>query len=475
MRNGRGKVILGACAAALLLALVLPTLAFAQFAPESSDTTAAEATPAPADTVWTPPNRNFWLATGETALLNVLIWSYNRYIRPGGGEGFKIGTESWWENIRNGFEWDDNNFDTNQFAHPYHGSTYFNAGRSNGYNYWESWAFAWAGSWMWEYLMETHHASINDWIATSVGGATLGESLHRFSNAILDNTATGSSRTWRELGGILVNPVNGFTRLVTGDMFRVHPNPPDRFPNTFYSYLNAGLRTIGEERIWESDTTRAYIRFGFVYGDPFRGATKKPFDHFNLHAQINFSDRSAIGELHAEGLLTGGTIQESKTSKSLLGAFQHFTYFNNSAYEFGAQSFSAGFLNKFERESFNFHANLNAGAILMGAVKSHYPSFTGRTYDYGPGVAFRFRGSFERAGWDYLKIAHATSFIHTINGNKSDHIVSFTNVALSVPIHRVVGAGVEYLLYLSDSEYEDFPDVSQRSPEVRLFFAYQMN
>ena len=75
----------------------------------------------------------------EVVGVNTLIWFYDRYIREGGtNPGFRIGFNSWAENLSNGFEWDDNNFNTNQFAHPYHGSLYFNAARSNGYTFWES-------------------------------------------------------------------------------------------------------------------------------------------------------------------------------------------------------------------------------------------------------------------------------------------------------------------------------------------------
>jgi hypothetical protein len=472
MGNWRSRAVLGASAMALVLGLVLPAAAMAQFA--EPDTVFTKAVPF--DTTWTQPKKRFWVAAGEVVLLNTVIWSYNRFIRPGGGEGFKVGTHAWWENIKNGFEWDDNNFDTNQYAHPYHGNLYFNAARANGYNYWESWGFAWAGSWMWEYLCETHHPSINDWIATSVGGATLGESLRRFTVSLIDNTATGSERTWRELGGVLLNPMNGFTRLVTGDMFRQHANPPDRHPNAIYSHLNVGLRTIGEDRVWESDTTRAYVNLGFQYGDPYLKPVKKPFDHFAFDLQINFSDRSVIGQLEAEGILTSGTLRKGRNVHSLLAAFQHYEYINNNAYEFGGQGFSAALLNRFEGdEAFNFHADLHAIGILMGAVKSHYPSFTGRSYDYGPGLGFKFRGAFELRGWEYLSIGHSTSYIHTINGNKAEHVVSFTDVGLNLPIHKVVGAGIEYFLYLSESSYQDFPDVSQRNPEVRLFLSYQMN
>jgi hypothetical protein len=68
------------------------------------------------------------------------------------------------------------------FAHPFHGSLYFSAARTNGFNYWASVPFAIAGSFLWECCGETHPPSINDWIATSIGGAAIGETTYRLSS-----------------------------------------------------------------------------------------------------------------------------------------------------------------------------------------------------------------------------------------------------------------------------------------------------
>ena len=70
----------------------------------------------PADTTgYVPPPRRPWVALGEGVLLNTMLWSFNRYLRDGGeNPGFRIGFNSWEENFKNGFEWDDNNFKTNQ-------------------------------------------------------------------------------------------------------------------------------------------------------------------------------------------------------------------------------------------------------------------------------------------------------------------------------------------------------------------------
>ena len=85
----------------------------------------------------------------------------------------------WGRNLNEGFEWDNNDFKTNMFMHPFHGSVYFNAARSNGYDFWEATAFTWAGSFIWEMFGENNRGAINDWVATSMGGMVLGEAFHR--------------------------------------------------------------------------------------------------------------------------------------------------------------------------------------------------------------------------------------------------------------------------------------------------------
>jgi len=467
-RRQRGWKGRSPLAAGIVLVLLVATGAPA--AGQSPDTTAA-----PADTLWKPPDKNFLLGAGEVFGVNLLVWSFNRFIREGGtNPGFRIGFNSWSENIHNGFEWDDNNFKTNQFAHPYHGSLYYNAGRSNGYNYWESIPFAFAGSFMWEYFGEIHHPSLNDWYATSIGGINLGESLYRLSSLVLDNTATGSGRTWRELGGLAINPVRGFTRIVTGEAFRRGPNPPDRVPDHFSTTFDVGLRTVGEDKLWESDTTNVYLQFEFDYGNPFDSPIRKPFDYFDFGLQLNFSDVSTLGRVQTKGALWATDISRSETSDNLIGAFAYFDYLQNRAYEYGDQSIGAAFLSRFETGAVQLRTELHLTAILMGATSADYESITGRDYDYGPGAGFRFRATLGRHGRDFFSVGHQESWIHVLNGNDGNQFLSFSEVRLQVPVARNISAGGEYILYTADRQYRDYPDVYQRSPQFRLFFSWYM-
>ena len=423
-----------------------------------------------------PVEKHFWRASGEIFATNLLVWAYDRYIRESGtNPGFRIGFNSWAENLTNGFEWDDNSFSTNQFAHPYHGSLYFNAARANGYDYWESMPFTFAGSFMWEYFGEVHHPSMNDWIATSVGGIALGEVLYKFSDLILDNTATGGSRRWKELAGFAVNPVRGFNRLVTGEASRVGPNPPGKHPDYLSSMVRFGVRSISEERLGVADTAGVFADLAFTYGNPFSGRTKAPFDHFTFGLELDSKEKSTLARANAMGLLYGGSLRETAETHHYLGAFQYYDYFNNRAFEFGGQSVGAGLLSKFDTgEKMRFLTALHVTALLVGGTSSDYVSFSGREYDYGPGVGFRLHAGFERGGWNLLGVGTQQFWIYPLNGNVGHHVVSMTGVRAQFPVRRELAVGLDYTLYLADRYYSDYPDVHERYPIVRGFLSAKL-
>ena len=80
--------------------------------------------------------KNFWRAGAETVGFNIGLWAFDRYVQK--GHFAYISWNSIKENFKHGFEWDNDHLSTNMFAHPYNGSIFYNAGRQNGYNFWQS-------------------------------------------------------------------------------------------------------------------------------------------------------------------------------------------------------------------------------------------------------------------------------------------------------------------------------------------------
>lgn len=74
---------------------------------------------------------------------------------------------------------------------------------------------------MWEMFMEKELPSYNDLANTSISGITLGEISNRIANLIIDESTIGAERVLREISSTIINPMNGFNRLIRGDMWKV--------------------------------------------------------------------------------------------------------------------------------------------------------------------------------------------------------------------------------------------------------------
>jgi hypothetical protein len=447
------------------------------FASASEGGTGAEADSLKPPEFYYSKGSRFWRTTLEMVGFNLIMTLYGKYIMNPDDHGFDVSFESIGENLKNGFEWDDNSFSANNFRHPYQGSLYYGGARANGYSFYQSSLFAFGGSWLFEYTGEAHHPSVNDWINTAVGGITLGEGLYRLSDMVLDNTATGSGRTWREVGGMALSPMRGLNRLITGEAFAVHANPPNRRPEYFAGEMRFGMRTLGEDNLWTSAASKPYVSADLIYGDPFQVTGGKPFDHFTFGLQVNFNNRPhGLGRLESQGMIHARDFSRSETVHHIAGAFLHFDYLDNEAYEYGGQSLSASFLSEFRTsERFVAVTDLHLQGIILGATKSDYFSLSGREYDYGPGAGYKLGAGFWLDGREFLALRQEGYWIHSINGNKADHYVTILRAKLEFPIKGFFGGGIEYIHYTADRNYDHFPDVSAKNPELRLHFLFKLD
>ena len=76
------------------------------------------------DSLFSLPKRP-WRAIGKTIDVNLAVWGFDHFIM---NEDFAdISWQTIKSNFQTGFGWDNDKFVTNLFAHPYHGSLYFNA------------------------------------------------------------------------------------------------------------------------------------------------------------------------------------------------------------------------------------------------------------------------------------------------------------------------------------------------------------
>jgi len=189
---------------------------------------------------------NVLAAVFEGFLINASVNRFNAWVR--GDSTAKVTSASWRTNLRRGWAWDTDNFVVNMLGHPYHGSTYFAAARTNGLSYWAGAPLTFLHSTIWEYFGETTQPSINDLVNTGLGGIALGEMFHRVAATIRNNESGGGARLLRELVAIPFDPVGSVNRLVSGEWGRRGPNPAEHNPVASVLRIGAGAGIVRAPR-----------------------------------------------------------------------------------------------------------------------------------------------------------------------------------------------------------------------------------
>ncbi len=433
-------------------------------------------------------------ASAEVLAINFGASMFNEYVRQANFN--QISPRSFWQNLEDGFNYDDNKFKTNQYVHPFNGSTYFNSGRANGLDYWSSCVTALSGAFIWEAAGETHSMSYNDMISTGIGGMAFGETMYRLSSEILDNTATGGGRTWREIGAFLVDPIRGFNRFLSGQASRVQGNPAspyDRRPPRYYSSVDVGARMTGSgESIKDSTETRPFVDLYINHGSPWENARRKPFDHFDVGVQFNGDDKNALTRLQIRGDLFSKAFEGDGTPKHAVAFSQYFDYVNNYAFEFGAQSFGGTLYSRFRPSpKYGIQTRVDALLSILAAVNTEYSYVVvtpgqerNREYDYGPGAGFIVEAALSKMQHRVLAVGYRAQWINVSNGSiyvpagnpgtSANHYLQSAFANINFPIRDAMAVGLDFSVYSRQSHFsnEEFVDTNQRVPQARLYLSF---
>jgi hypothetical protein len=418
-------------------------------------------------------DKRFWRAFGELMVVQAIP---NIFSRAGGKEWSQFTLQSWADNLKYPWQWDNNAFLNNQFSHPYHGNLYFNAARTNGYSFWQSVPWAFGGSLMWELFAEVWAPAPNDLLNTSLGGIALGEMLYRMSSLTLDNEATGSERVFREIGATLLNPVRGFNRAIDGTMFKRHQTPEAWRPSTIWANIELGYRRFSTNwDITDPDAlSTGYIGAALSYGSGVQDVTKSPFSHFRLNALLAFNpgeNARKLSELNVRGSLGGKALSRREGLASQLVGFMTYEFSSSPVIEFGAQGFQAGWTQASKGKKGPIWY-LDGTAIFnpIAAIRSDYFLVAeGRDYDYGIGLGARGEA---RAIWVGRAMVGAIAnyrFIPVISGFPAQHQVLRFNLDARYFFRQRWGVGVTYEGLRRRSNYTDRSDFLRRSSELRAF------
>jgi len=397
----------------------------------------------------------------------------------------RITPKTWWANMQQGMVWDLNDFAVNQIGHPYQGSNYFDAGRANGLNFYESAAVAAFGSATWEFFGETNHASLNDFINTTLGGITLGEMMHRAGWLIRNTHATGKRRLWSEIGATAVDPITGMNRFASGDASRVSDKPQEFVPASLASVASVGGLWRGSQSSAFSAPGDPFLEVDAYYGDTNSGRSNIPYDAFWL--RVRFGGGSAFSEARVRGRLFGQPIGNSGFQFSVI---QTYNYQHNDAYSTGSQAIDAGIgktCQVTDRTTFWFLGW--AGLTVLGAVDSlplgvtekpdeedtgHGPDTGPRFYDYGPGSDFGGLARLAHDGRDLAMFFYVGRHLYSLDGVRANHFLQHARVDLILPLRGPLGIGTSVEYFHRRSVYQDAAGSirTYHYPQVRGYFTW---
>ena len=446
-----------------------------------------------------------WKAAVEAFAINVGVQCFDQFVMN--EEFAKISFHSIKHNIQNGFVWDNDQFSTNLFAHPYHGGLYFNAARTHGMNFWESVPYSFCGSLMWETTCEIEPPAINDLMATTIGGVCLGEVTYRISDLVYDDRLRGFPRFWREFLGTLICPIKGLNRILSGDAWRVRGryykyHDYDSSPVSFSA--SAGYRYLADNNTLFRGEGNPYVRFNLVYGDPLDGTTTKPYDYFTLDATFGLSSNQPfITGLHLLGRLWSVPVEVSKGTEMEFGIFQHFNYYDSQPVKDGtslvpyriseAASVGPGIIYRFPQVGnlTKLEQRIFVDGILLGGSLTDYYNVIDRDYNMGSGYSVKAISLMEfgkvasfQIGADYYRIftwkgyegkdlATTDPLYLNAQGDKGNASLLVVNARFGLALSNRLKLDFNVSNYWRDTYYSYHDDVRSKTFDLSLGLQYQ--
>ncbi|MBE7171309.1 MAG: DUF3943 domain-containing protein [Williamsia sp.] len=415
-------------------------------------------------------------ATASFTLLamEVLPWSYNHFVRK--ADFTRVNFRTITANLLpQNWEWDDNRFTNNQFAHPYHGQLYYNAYRTNGSSFWGSVPAALAGSFLWEVAGETHHAAPNDLINTTWGGITLGEITYRLSQALVHKPGRGVERQAREVLALLVNPLNGFHRISARQWGR-RSTDSSAGPELAVQ-LDLGSRRYSEtiNKTIRDGKNEVFVRLHLTYGSEGRNS-KEPFGYFTASLEGGSSDTARLNLLRVEGRVTSWIIREEERHTENFSLTLDYDYLKNAAFSYGAQHMQGRWFNQWLQPNGRSIVLIGqAGPVLLAAVPDPYLYIgEGRNYDYGSGAAagvvFRWQLSRKLA----YQVDQRFHWFQTLNGSRSHYTLWLTTSEIQYQPVRRLFLKWEWGNFLLDGRYSEQASIRRQYPYNRFSIGWSV-
>lgn len=383
---------------------------------------------------------------------------------------FDVTVRSIKQNLRGRWVIDDDPFQVNQFGHPYQGSMYHMFARSAGMNYWQSTAYTFAGSALWEIAGETTKPSINDQIASGIAGSFLGEPLFRMAHLLLEK-GHGHVGTRRALLAGALSPAVGFNRLMFGNRF------DDIFPShdpAFDVRMQFGASGTSNSRpgptlsVMKNDTV---LDLSMEYGLPGKpGYTySRPFDYFSL--QAIGSRASGLESFMTRGLIAGKSYDAGPGGRGVWGLYGVYDYHSPEIFRVSTTAASLG-----TSVQFGLPSALTFQGTVLGGIgyAAAHPLHETVDRDYHYGLAPQATASIRlvagnRVSFDLGARQYYVSDVGAFDTSGNDVILR-TDASIGVRLFKRQAVSLRYLLFRREATYGALPKQSQERGTFAIFY-----
>ena len=378
----------------------------------------------------------------------------------------------------NGWKWDNDRFGNNFFLHPYTGAGYFNSARASGYNFWESSIFVFGGAYTYKLFGENGwpdgKPERNDLIATTLGGMFAGEVLYRLSSIALDERTVGAERVGREFLALLISPGRAFTRFMNGKMF-AHNTEEVYQKEPLDVVVSVGGVLVNDKNAFGVGPLGFLLNADFDYGKPFEKRHRKPYDYFQLRADMNFGlGRKFVDNVVGYGILTGTNVKVGN-AEMLIGLFQHFDYWDNSLFELCTMSFGGGIITMLplaERTNLYIDAHLAAIPFAGNSTQVITDTSQGRDYNFSGGAQAKCAITVKVGGVVSITLLSYYYWISTYVGLPGNNFIGIIKPRIEFHLFSDVGIGFEYKIIYEDRYLLHIPGYHKVNTEQKLFLTY---
>ncbi len=288
---------------------------------------------------WEPgAGKSYSIPAAEIIGFDFLLNQFDRHFIDADEYGSNFSTFR--HNLTHKWVVDNDPFATNQFLHPYQGSMYHGFARSSGLNNWESLGYAFAGSVLWEAAGETTPPSINDQIASGIGGTFLGEPLFRMASLLWRKEAR-----CRDSGASWERRRSRHPRASTALCSATGSMPCCRAATRRSTGIQLGGSWTAHNGLGASQSvtqSEAIANLALAYGLPGKRdySYTRPFDYFNF--EFTASSANIFENIMARGLLVGTRYGAGEAYRGVWGLYGSYDYIAPQIFRISSTALSLG-------------------------------------------------------------------------------------------------------------------------------------